>query len=87
MTEVVMEEFVMGFLDVGPMIAALKTRPADFEMDGAWLHHFSSRHRFKIDREGNVTLDARCNCAILHVRRDQGRQLWGAFELWRSAFW
>jgi hypothetical protein len=82
-----MEEFAISFLDVGPMIAALKARPADFEMDGAWLHHFPSRHRFKIDREGKVTLDARCDCAILHVRRDQGRELWRAFEIWQSAFW
>jgi hypothetical protein len=82
-----MEEFVMSFLDVGPMIAALRTRPADFEMDGSWLHHFPSRHRFKIDREGNVGLDACCDCAILHVRREQGRELWNAFQIWHSAYW
>jgi hypothetical protein len=36
---------------------------------------------------GKVTLDARCDCAMLHVRRDQGRELWRAFEIWQSAFW
>jgi len=35
-----MKEFVMSFLDVGPMIAALKTRPADFEMDGRLVASF-----------------------------------------------
>jgi hypothetical protein len=24
---------------------------------------------------------------MLHVRRDQGRELWRAFEIWQSAFW
>jgi hypothetical protein len=82
-----MEEFVMSFLDVGPMIVALRTRPADFEMDRSWLHHFPSRHRFNIDPEGNVRVDARCDCAMLHVRREQGRELWNAFQTWHSAYW
>jgi hypothetical protein len=82
-----MEEFVMRFLDVDPMIAALRARPSDFEMDGSWLQHLPSRHRFTIDREGNVRLDARCDCAILHVRREQGQELWNAFQIWHSAYW
>jgi hypothetical protein len=82
-----MEEFVVRFLDVGPMIAALRTRPADFEMDGSWLHHFPSHHRFKIDQEGDVKIDATCDCAFLHVRREQGHELWHAFQIWRSAYW
>jgi hypothetical protein len=82
-----MEEFVMSFLDVGPMIVSLRTRPADFEMDGGWLHHFPSHHRFSIDQEGNVRLDARCDCAILHIRSEQGRELWNAFQIWQSSYW
>jgi hypothetical protein len=82
-----MEEFVMSFLDMGPTIEAPRTRPSDFEMRGSWLHHFPSRHRFKVDPEGNVRIDARCDCAILHVRREQGRELWNAFQLWHSAYW
>lgn len=82
-----MEEFAMRFLDVSPMIAALRTRPADFELDGSWLYHFPSHHRFKVDQEGNVTLDARCDCALLRVRRDQGKELWKAFQIWQSAYW
>lgn len=82
-----MEEFVMSFLDLAPMIAAMRTRPADFEMDGSWLHHFPSDHRFKVDQEGNVRIDARCDCAILHVQRQQGRELWKVIQLWHSAYW
>jgi hypothetical protein len=38
-----MEEFVMTFLDVRPIMLGLRTRPAEFEMDRGWLHHFPSR--------------------------------------------
>jgi hypothetical protein len=82
-----MEEFVVSFLDVDPMITALRTRPLDFEMDGSWLHHFPSHHRFKVDQEGNVKIDAPCDCAILHVRCEQGHELWHAFQIWYSAYW
>jgi hypothetical protein len=82
-----MEEFGMSFLDLDPIIAALRTRPADFEMDGKWLYHFPSHHRFKVDQKGNVILDARCDCALLRARREQGQELWDAFQIWHSAYW
>jgi hypothetical protein len=82
-----MEEFGMRFLDLDPIIAALRTRPADFEMDGKWLYHFPSHHRFKVDQKGNVRLYARCDCALLRSRREQGQELWNAFQIWHSAYW
>jgi hypothetical protein len=85
--EVIMEEFDMSFLDLDPIIAALRTRPTDFEMDGKWLHHFPSHHRFKVDQKGSVRLDARCDCALLRARREQGQELWNAFQIWHSAYW
>ena len=66
----------MAYLDVSPMIIALRTSPSDFEMKRGWLRHFPSRHEFKFDREGNVRLHARCDCAMLAVRREQGLELW-----------
>ena len=77
----------MEHLELSPMIAALRERPADFEIDRGWLTHFPSRHSFKFDREGNVTLHARCNCAFLSVRNEQGRELWTAFQDWRVTYW
>ena len=82
-----MEEFAIEFLDVSPMIEALRIRPMDFEWDGSWLHHLPSDHRFKVDEEGDVRIDARCDCAILRVRREQGRALWNAFQIWEAAYW
>jgi hypothetical protein len=80
-------EQVMSYLDLSPMIAALRTRPCDFEMQQGWLHHIPSRHRFKVDREGSVRVEARCDCAMLAVRREQGRELWDAFQQWHSGYW
>jgi hypothetical protein len=86
-SEVAMEEFVMSFLDVAPMITALRTRPADFEMDQGSLHHFPSHHRFQFNQDGNVTLNARCDCALLRVKREQSQELWSAFQIWQAAYW
>jgi hypothetical protein len=77
----------MTYLDVSPMIVALRTNPSDFEMKRGWLHHFPSRHEFKFDREGSVRLHAYCNCAMLSVRREQGRELWETFQLWHASYW
>jgi hypothetical protein len=82
-----MEQFAIEFLDVQPMIEALRTRPMDFEWDRGWLHHLPSNHWFKVDEEGDIRIDAHCDCAILRVRRDQGRKLWNAFQTWEAAYW
>lgn len=77
----------MAYLDLSPMIVALRTSPTDFEMDRSWLTHFPSRHSFKFDREGNVSLHARCNCAFLSIRREEGRELWNVFQEWHANYW
>lgn len=82
-----METFAIEFLDVRPMIEALRTRPMDFEWDRGWLHHLPSNHRFKVDEGGDVRIDAHCDCAILRVHRDQGRELWTAFRMWEAVYW
>jgi hypothetical protein len=82
-----MQKVVMNYLDVSPMIVSLRTRPDDFEMNRGWLHHFPSRHRFKLDSDGNVRIDARCDCSILAVRGEQGKELWCAFQQWHAAYW
>ena len=77
----------MAYLDVSPMIVALRTSPSDFEMKRGWLRHFPSRHEFKFDSEGNVRLHARCDCAMLAVRREQGLELWQTFQQWHVSYW
>ena len=38
------------FLDVSPMIEALRFQPEDFDFEKGWLNHVPSRHRFQFDR-------------------------------------
>ncbi|MGH9553922.1 MAG: hypothetical protein ACRD3W_31380, partial [Terriglobales bacterium] len=75
------------FLDVAPLISALQFRPTDFELSRGWLRHLPSRHRFKFDKKGCVTIDARCDCSGQSVNREQGDQLFKAFTSWRQYYW
>jgi hypothetical protein len=65
----------MAYPELSPMIAALRDRPTDFEVDRGWLTHFPSRHSFKFDRVDNVAMRARCDCAHLTVRVEDGQDL------------
>lgn len=69
------------------MISALQFQPSDFELSQGWLKHVPSRHRFKFDRKGGVTIDARCECANQSINREQGGELFQAFTAWRQYYW
>ena len=60
----------MTYLDVSPMIHALRASPDQFEFNSGSLHHVPSRHRFQFD-EGRVRVDAHCDCAFLNVEHRQ----------------
>jgi hypothetical protein len=74
-------------LNIEPMISALQYQPGDFELSRGWLRHVPSRHEFKVDRHGRVTIDARCGCASQSVNCEQGVQLYRAFTAWRDFYW
>ena len=75
------------FLDVAPMISALQFQPTDFELSHGWLRHVPSSHRFKFDKKGRVTIDARCECSGQSVRHEQSDELFQAFTGWRQHYW
>jgi hypothetical protein len=75
------------YLDVAPMIAALRFQPSDFEYARGWLNHVPSRHRFQFDRKGRVTIDALCGCASLSIRPEQADELHSMFTTWRQSYW
>ena len=75
----------LRYLDVAPMITALRSQPSDFEYAHGWLHHVPSRHRFQFERSGRVTIDALCGCAALSIRPEQADELHGTFKTWRQA--
>jgi hypothetical protein len=82
-----MEELVIQYLDVAPLIVALRNRPAEFEFRGPWLFHLPSRHRFKFDSSGHVSIDAACDCSALSAQHAQGIELWGAYQHWYYGYW
>jgi hypothetical protein len=69
------------------MITALRTQASDFELRRGWLIHAPSRHNFKFDKSGNVTIDAQCNCSFLSVAPEQSQELWQEFQVWREVYW
>jgi len=75
------------YLDVSPMISALRFQPEDFEYAHGWLDHVPSRHRFQFDRIGRVTIDAMCGCASLSVKPEQNDELFAMFKTWRREYW
>ncbi len=77
----------MAYLDVSPMVVSLRTRPEDFEMIHGWLHHFPSRHRFHFGPDGDVSIDARCDCSLLAIQPEQREGLNEAFQQWYAAYW
>jgi hypothetical protein len=82
-----MEELFMQYLDISPLIASLQVRPYEFEMKGDWLEHIPSRHRFKVDSDGIVRIEAQCDCTDLVVKRQQGRDFRENLRHWREAYW
>ena len=77
----------MRYLDVSPMISALRFQPADFEYAQGWLEHVPSRHRFQFDRQGRVTIDALCGCAAMSIKPEQADELVSMFKTWRQQYW
>ena len=57
----------MAYLDLTPMLQAMRARPSEFEMSGPFLRHIRSQHLLEVDRRGNVHVHARCDCARLEV--------------------
>ncbi|MFO1058262.1 MAG: hypothetical protein U1E53_15000 [Dongiaceae bacterium] len=77
----------MAYLDISPTIAALRARPDEFDLVRGWLRHTPSNHRFKVDPRGDVQLEAGCDCVMLSVSRQQGRELHATFQEWRQGYW
>ncbi|HXJ02559.1 MAG TPA: hypothetical protein VNH44_15150 [Micropepsaceae bacterium] len=77
----------MVYLDVNPMITALRTSPETFEFTNDSLYHIPSCHSFRFGRDGRVRLDAHCDCAFLAVSEDQEPALYEAYNDWRVNYW
>jgi hypothetical protein len=77
----------VAYLDISPMLAAMREQPDGFSLSNGWLRHHPSNHRFKVQADGFVIIDAECGCAALSVHTEQGLQLYDALETWRAEYW
>lgn len=78
----------MAYLDVSPMIGALRECPSDFDMSKGQLRHMPSGHRIEFDAfVGSARIHADCACATLRVSSEQSRQLLAAFRQWKRDYW
>jgi hypothetical protein len=77
----------MAYLDLTPMLQAMRARPSEFEMYGPFLRHIRSQHLLEFDRRGNVRVHARCDCAMLDVSFEQGEKMMAALSAWKIVYW
>jgi hypothetical protein len=77
----------MAYLDLSPMLEAMRTRPDEFEMQGSYLRHKPSHHLLNFDLWGNAHVHARCDCAMLDIARDQSEEMKAALSAWKIMYW
>src|SRR5579863_7229083 len=78
----------MAYLDVSPMIGALRESPSDFDMSRGQLRHMPSGHKVVFDAfGGSARIDAQCECATLRISLEQSRELLVAFRTWKQDYW
>jgi hypothetical protein len=77
----------MAYLDVSPLITALRNTPDEFDLSGGWLTHIGSWHSFRFGPNDQVEIRAACNCSILAIRPDQLPPLGRSFREWESEYW
>jgi hypothetical protein len=75
------------YLDVLPLIEALRFQPEDFDLDRGWLNHAPSGHRFQFDGLGRVSIEADCGCASMTVKPEQTDELFSTYQVWRREYW
>jgi len=77
----------MAYLDLSPMLQAMRVRPSEFEMQGICLHHIPSHHLLNFDASGIARVHARCDCAMLDVSREQSEEMRAAMSAWKVVYW
>jgi hypothetical protein len=77
----------MSYLDVSPMIAALRAGPDQFELVDGWLHHTPSWHKFRFGPNDELEIRAACDCAALAIKPEQKPALVSCFREWERNYW
>ena len=77
----------MTYLALAPAIAALRSRPEEFELRDNVLHHLGSRHSFRFAAEDEIRIEAACDCSVLRASPQECRIMHAAFREWRETYW
>lgn len=78
----------MAYLDISPMLTALREAPDEFDLRGGKLRHIPSRHLFDFTLEGRaIVTRTRCDCAALTISDRQSAALKIAQREWLVAYW
>ena len=78
----------MAYLDISPMLTALREAPSEFDIRRGQLRHIPSRHTFGFTLEGRaVVTRTSCDCAALRVSEHQSTALKAALHDWTVTYW
>lgn len=77
----------MAYLELSPVIAALRAQPEEFELSNDALYHPSSRHSFRFPSEDSVEIYAECGCSTLKTTQQQARLFRAAYLEWHASYW
>ena len=77
----------MTVLDLAPAIAAIRSRPEDFDFSHDTLHHRPSRHSFRFVSDEDVRIDALCDCTLLRTLPEQAKAFHAAYRDWHATYW
>lgn len=78
----------MAYLDISPMLTALREAPEEFDLRGGKLRHVPSRHSFDFTFDGRaIVTRTRCDCAALTISDRQSAALKVAQSQWLVTYW
>jgi hypothetical protein len=77
----------MTYLDMSPVLTALRERPHEFTVSDGWVQQRSSRYRLKALADGHVLVETEDGSASPLISCSQGFHLFRAIENWRVNYW
>ena len=78
---------MMAYLDISPVLTALRERPNEFTVSDGWVQQHSSRYRLKAQVDGHVLVETEDGSAGPLISCSQGFDLFRAIENWRVNYW
>jgi hypothetical protein len=77
----------MTYLELAPLITAIRSRPEEFEFSNDTLQHVRSRHLFRFVSDDDMEIHAACDCSFLRASKEQTRVFRAAYREWHASYW